>query len=49
MDNSIIKRDFVKIYHQKGQQTDNENQGINFFSEETSIIYKWVIEIEKLI
>ena len=30
IDNSIIKSDFVKIYHQNGQVND-ESQGVNFF------------------
>jgi len=30
IDNSIIKRDSVKIYHQHGAQVDDENQSGNF-------------------
>ena len=28
IDNSIIKRDFIKIYHQHGAEVKNENQNI---------------------
>ena len=30
-DKSIIKRDFIKIYHQQGTQIDDEYQSIKFF------------------
>ena len=30
-DNSIMKRDLGKIYHQNGQQINDENQCIKFF------------------
>ena len=30
IDNSIIKRDFTKIYHQQGAQLNNPNQNIDF-------------------
>ena len=31
IDDSIIKRDFIKIYHQHGAEVNNENQNINFY------------------
>ena len=31
IDDSIIKRDFIKIYHQHGAEVNNENQNIKFF------------------
>ena len=34
IDDSIIKRDFIKIYHQHGAEVDNENQNIKFFFRE---------------
>ena len=30
IDDSILKRDFIKTYHQHGAEVDNENQNINF-------------------
>ena len=30
-DDSIIKRDFVKMYHQHGAEVNNEKQNIKFF------------------
>ena len=30
IDNSIIKRDFTKIYHQQGAQLNNPDQNIDF-------------------
>ena len=30
IDDSIIKRDFIKIYHQHGAEVNNENQNIKF-------------------
>ena len=34
IDDSIIKRDFIKIYHQHGAEVNNENQNIEFYFEE---------------
>ena len=31
IDDSIIKRDFIKIYHQHGAEVNNENQNIKFY------------------
>ena len=31
IDDSIIKRDFIKIYHQHGAEVNNENQSIKFY------------------
>ena len=31
IDDSIIKRDFIKIYHQHGAEVNNENQNIEFY------------------
>ena len=31
IDDSLIKRDFIKLYHQHGAEVDDENQNINFF------------------
>ena len=31
IDDSIIKRDFIKIYHQHGVEVNNENQNIKFY------------------
>ena len=30
-DNSIVKRDFMKVYHQQGAQLNDSDQNINFF------------------
>ena len=30
IDVSIIKRDFINLYHQHGAEVNNENQKINF-------------------
>ena len=34
VDDSIIKRDFIKIYHQHGAEVNNENQNIKFYFRE---------------
>ena len=34
IDDSIIKQDFIKIYHQHGAEVNNENQNINFYFRE---------------
>ena len=31
IDDSIMKRDFMKIYHQSGANIDNESSKINFY------------------
>ena len=31
IDDSIIKRDFIKLYHQHGAEVDNKNQNIKFY------------------
>ena len=31
IDDSIIKRDFIKIYHQHSAEVNNENQNIKFY------------------
>ena len=31
IDDSIIERDFIKIYHQHGAEVNNENQNIKFY------------------
>ena len=31
IDDSIIKRDFIKIYHQHGAEVNNENQSVKFY------------------
>ena len=31
IDDSIIKRDFINIYHQHGAEVNNENQNIKFY------------------
>ena len=31
IDDSILKRDFMKIYHQHGAEVNNENQNIKFY------------------
>ena len=31
IDDSIIKRDFIKIYHQHGAEVNNENQNTKFY------------------
>ena len=41
IDDSIIKRDFIKIYHQHGAEVNNENQSIKFyFGENLNYIQK---------
>ena len=47
-DNSILKRDFLKIYHQQGTQINTPDQNIDFFSERILIIIKLVIHISNL-
>ena len=37
IDDSIIKRDFIKIYHQHGAEVNNENQNNKFFFGENLI------------
>ena len=34
-DNSVNKRELLEIYHQNGQEVNEENQGIKFFLGET--------------
>ena len=34
IDDSIIKRDFIKTYHQHGAEVNDENQNIKFYFEE---------------
>ena len=36
IDNSIIKRDFLKIYHQQGANLDNSDQNIAFLFKENN-------------
>ena len=31
IDNSTIKRDFIKVYHQQGANSSNNDPGIDFF------------------
>ncbi len=31
IDDSIIKRDFINLYHQHGAEVNNENQNIKFY------------------
>ena len=39
IDNSVIKRDFTKIYHRQGDQLNQSDQNIEFiFVKTTSII-----------
>ena len=41
IDISIVKKDFIKIYHQHGAEVNNENQNIKFyFGENLSYIQK---------
>ena len=44
-DNSIIKRDFSKVYHQRGEQLTQSDQHIEFFSVKTTTIIKLVTVI----
>ena len=39
-DNYIIKRDYLKVYHQQGAQLNQESPNIEFFSVKTIIIIK---------
>ena len=39
IDNSIIKRDFTKIYHQQGAQLNNPDQNIDFIFGENNNNY----------
>ena len=48
-DNSIIKRDFLKIYHQQRAQLNRSDQNIDFFLEKITIIIRLVIHILNLI
>ena len=43
--NSIIKRDYLKMYHQQGAQLNQSDQNVEFFSVKTTIIIKWVMVI----
>ena len=50
IDDSIIKRDFIKIYHQQGAEVNDENQNIKFyFGENLNYIQKGnaYLEIDK--
>ena len=40
LDNSIIKRDFTKQYHRQGDQLNQSDENIEFFSVKTTIIIK---------
>ena len=40
IDDSIIKREFIEIYHQHGAEVNNENQNIKFYFEKFLITYK---------
>ena len=40
IDDSIVKRDFMKIYHQFGAIVDNENSNIKFFLVRIIIFFK---------
>ena len=40
IDNSIVKRDFTKIYHQQGAQINNANQNIGFMFGENNNYYQ---------
>ena len=44
-DNSIIERDFLKIYNQQGAQLNQSDQNIDLFSERLIIIIRLVILI----
>ena len=43
LDNSIIKRDFTKIYHRQGDQLNQSDENIDFFSVKTTFIIKSVM------
>ena len=40
IDSIIVKRYFLKIYHQQGAQLNQSEQNIEFISEKTTIIIK---------
>ena len=40
IDNSIIKRDFVKVYHQQGAQLNDPDQNIEFIFGENNIYHQ---------
>ena len=40
LDNSIIERDFTKIYHRQGDQLNQSDQNIEFISVKTTIIIR---------
>ena len=48
-DNSIIKRDFSKIYHQQGALLNDPDQNVEFIFGEIIIITKLEIHILNLI
>ena len=39
-DNSVMKKGFLKVYHQQGAQLNQSDQNIEFFLEKTTIIIK---------
>ena len=39
IDDSIIKRDFLKLYHQSGADVNNENSNIKFYFVENPIFF----------
>ena len=41
MDNSIIKRDFIKIYHQSGASVDDGNPINHFFWRKSHLFTSW--------
>ena len=49
IDNSIIKRDFLKVNHQQGAQFNQSGQNIEFFLGKLTIIIKEVMLIYNLI
>ena len=49
IDNSIIKREYLKIYHQQGANLNDSNQNVAFIFGKLKIIFKLVKVISKLI
>ena len=45
IDDSNIKRDFIKIYHQSGANVVAENSQIKFYFGKNGILFKWVMDI----
>ena len=49
IDNSIVKRDYTKVYHHQGANLNNSNQNVEFIIGKITIIIRLVMAISNLI